>query len=230
MGENGLLRILTVDDNPIIRIGLRAGLEGQDHVASVVATGDPDEAVALVEGGEIDIVLLDVLMPAVNGLDLLPRLAGVPVMMLSHVDQAETVSAAMAAGAAGYLVHGALGPAAMAETIWRCWTGNKVVPEAHGDPHPVTAPISHGRLSPREVDVMDLVAGGLSNGEVARQLFLSEKTVKNHLNRIFPKLGVTTRSRAIVLWIQGRHDPAEARTGHTRVAVLTPRSEDPRRP
>lgn len=209
------MRILAVDDNPIIRMGLKALLDGAEGVTSVADTGDPAEAVAHVLGGQVDVVLLDVRMPAMSGLELLPRLAGgATVVMLTHTDDPTTVSEAMAAGAAGYLVHGALEPKAMVDAIRLCQGGSQVISgvasgtSAVGH-HPDSGPDPAVRdlLSPREAEVMDHVADGLSNGEVARRLFVSEKTVKNHVNSLFAKLGVTTRSQAIVLWLRRGHSP-----------------------
>ncbi|WP_423461790.1 response regulator transcription factor [Promicromonospora sp. MS192] len=200
------MRILTVDDNPIIRLGLRALLEGTDGVTSVHDTGDPEEAVARVAAGQVDVVLLDVQMPRVTGLELLPRLSGATVVMLTHTDDPAAVAEAIAAGAAGYLVHGALEPAAMLDAIRLCRNGSQVVSGVSTVPAPAAAPAAppavRRLLSPREAEVMDLVADGLSNREVAAHLFVSEKTVKNHVNSLFAKLGVTTRSQAIVRWIQ----------------------------
>lgn len=197
------MRILAVDDNPIIRMGLRTLLDGTEGVTSVIDTGDPDEAVAHVRGGHVDVVLLDVRMPRMSGLELLPRLSGATVVMLTHTDDPSTVSEALAAGAAGYLVHGALEPRAMVDAIRLCRNGSQVVSGVSaGLTAPGTAPAVRALLSPREAEVMDLVADGLSNGEVAALLFISEKTVKNHVNSLFAKLGVTTRSQAIVRWLQ----------------------------
>lgn len=206
------MRILAVDDNPIIRMGLRTLLDGAQGVTSVLDTGDPDEAVAHVRAGGVDVVLLDVRMPRMSGLELLPRLAGATVVMLTHTDDPATVSEALAAGAAGYLVHGALEPDAMVDAIRLCRNGSQVVSGVS------TAPAVPGRgldvrdlLSRREAEVMDLVADGLSNGEVAARLFISEKTVKNHVNSLFAKLGVTTRSQAIVRWLQRDPDHGRAK-------------------
>ena len=209
------MRILAVDDNPIIRMGLRTLLDGTEGVTSVTDTGDPEEAVAQVRAGHVDVVLLDVRMPLMSGLELLPRLSEATVVMLTHTDDASTVSEALAAGAAGYLVHGALEPAAMVDAIRLCRNGSQVVSgvaTALTSPGtaPGTSPAVRGLLSAREAEVMDLVADGLSNGEVAALLFISEKTVKNHVNSLFAKLGVTTRSQAIVRWLQSGPDTSSA--------------------
>jgi DNA-binding NarL/FixJ family response regulator len=197
-----------VDDNPIIRMGLRTLLDGAPGVTSVLDTDDPDEAVEHVRAGRADVVLLDVRMPRTSGLELLPRLTGATVVMLTHTDDPSTVSEAIAAGAAGYLVHGALEPEAMVDAIRLCRNGSQVVSGVAAPAAP--GPGLRDLLSRRETEVMDLVADGLSNGEVAARLFISEKTVKNHVNSLFAKLGVTTRSQAIVRWLQRGPDPGSA--------------------
>ncbi|GAA4704759.1 two component transcriptional regulator, LuxR family [Promicromonospora umidemergens] len=207
------MRILAVDDNPIIRMGLRTLLDGTDGVTSVIDTGDPDEAVTRVRAGQVDVVLLDVRMPRMSGLELLPRLSDATVVMLTHTDDPSTVSEALAAGAAGYLVHGALEPAAMVDAIRLCRNGSQVVSGvSRGTPAPAAAAAAavRGLLSRREAEVMDLVADGQSNREVAALLFISEKTVKNHVNSLFAKLAVTTRSQAIVRWLQLGPDAGSA--------------------
>ncbi|MFC4629974.1 response regulator transcription factor [Promicromonospora alba] len=206
------MRILAVDDNPIIRMGLRTLLDGAPGVTSVLDTGDPDEAVAHVHAGRVDVVLLDVRMPRTSGLELLPRLTGATVVMLTHTDDPATVSEALAAGAAGYLVHGALEPEAMVDAIRLCRNGSQVVSGVAPAPAaPAQGPAVRDLLSRREAEVMDLVADGLSNGEVAARLFISQKTVKNHVNSLFAKLGVTTRSQAIVRWLQRDPDHGRAK-------------------
>lgn len=217
------MRVLAVDDNPIIRMGLRTLLEGTDHVTGVLDTGDPGEAVEQVRAGRVDVVLLDVRMPAMSGLELVPQLAAhATVVMLTHSADPATVAEAIAAGASGYLVHGALEPGAMVEAMRLCRGGSQVVSgvtaRAVPSGHDVPAgpdPVLRGRLSPREAQVMDLVADGLANREVARLLYVSEKTVKNHVNSLFAKLGVTTRSQAIVAWLRPGHGHGPAGPGKT---------------
>ena len=206
------MRILAVDDNPIVRMGLRVLLEGTPDVTAVLDTGDPEEAVARVAAGEVDVVLLDVRMPHVNGVELVPRLSGATVVMLTHVDDPATAARAIAAGAAGYLVHAALEPTAMMDAIRLCRNGSQVVSGVTAgipaDPGSGAGSAVRNLLSRREAEVMDLIAQGLSNREAAKRLFVSEKTVKNHVNSMFAKLGVTTRSQAIVQWIQ--HDSSHS--------------------
>ncbi|WP_344098874.1 response regulator transcription factor [Myceligenerans crystallogenes] len=200
-----------MDDNPVIRMGLRALLEGADGVTSVIDTGDPRAAVAHVAAGRVDVVLLDVRMPQVSGLELLPRLTGgATVVMLTHTDDPAAVSEAIAAGAAGYLVHGTLDARGMVDAIRLCRGGSQVLAGVRPAAVPPAAerlagpdPSVRALLTRREAAVADLMAEGLANKEIAARLSVSEKTVKNHVNSLFAKLGVTSRSRAIVLWLRG---------------------------
>lgn len=209
------MRILTVDDNAIIRIGLRVALEVLDDVDLILDTDDPDEAERLVRSGDVDVVLLDVQMPRTSGIELLPRLvAHVPVVMLTHRDDSETLSEAMSAGASGYLVHGALEPAAMLGAVRAALQGrpvvagaapvwNPVAPVAPGDrprAGDVAGAAARAGLSEREASVMAAIAEGLGNAEIAARFYLAPKTVKNNVNRIFGKLGVTSRAQAILRW------------------------------
>ncbi|MER7796862.1 response regulator transcription factor [Microbacterium sp. NPDC096154] len=198
------MRVLTVDDNPIIRAGLCAVLGASPTVGQVLETGDPDEAVRLVESGEADAVLLDVQIPRVSGLELLPSLvAHVPVIMLTHDENAETLAEAMAAGALGYVVHGSLDPEGLVDALRMCVQGSTVVAGARPAWGGGTSGgVRHERvaLTQREREVMEAIALGMTNREIAASLFLTEKTVKNNINRIFAKLQVASRGAAIARW------------------------------
>lgn len=209
------MRVLTVDDNPIIRAGLRALLHDLAGVDDVLDTGDPDVAVELAT--QADVVLLDVQMPQVSGIELIPRIIEhAPVIMLTHRDDGPTLHSAMAAGASGYLVHGALDPEAMIDAIAVCLRGSTVVagtaptwsvrdvPVVPSEPASEDRPTAAARagLSEREASVMEAIAAGLGNAEIAERLFLAPKTVKNNVNRIFAKLAVSTRAQAILRWQQ----------------------------
>lgn len=219
------MRILVVDDNALIRLGLRAALEELDDVESVDEAGDGQAAVDRVAQGDVDVVLLDVRMPGRDGLSVLPELVGrTTVVMLTNTDDMAAVNEAMRAGAAGYVIHGSLEPAGIGAAIRACLAGGRVVsgletwvsPAAPPPPAPATAVASRDDLSAREAEIMDVVAQGLTNTQIARRLFLSEKTVKNHINRIFAKLGVTNRAHAVAVWLgtaPGPGDPGANGTG-----------------
>ena len=224
------MRILVVDDNALIRLGLRAALEELEDVEQVDEAGDGQAAVDRVARGDVDVVLLDVRMPGRDGLSVLPELVGrATVIMLTNTDDMAAVNEAMRAGAAGYVIHGSLEPAGIGAAIRACVAGGRVVsglepwgagavsaPEPAAPSAPVAAAGQADRLSVREAEIMDLVAQGLTNTQIARRLYLSEKTVKNHINRIFAKLGVTNRAHAVAVWLGtagGPGDPATNGTG-----------------
>ena len=138
--------------------------------------------------------------------------------MLTQSEDRDHVSVALQAGARGYLVYGTFDAAQLAAAVRTVMAGGSVLSDdvlayvltgqasAAPDPRPETAVATdtHHGLSVREREIMDLVAAGHNNSDIAERLFLSYKTVKNHLNRIFPKLGVSTRSEAIALWLGAR--------------------------
>lgn len=226
------ISVLVVDDNAIIRLGVRAALESSDDVALVLDTDDLVEAVEIVRRGDVEAVLLDVRLADSNGLDALPDLVEhARVLMLTHTDDQGSLGRAMAGGASGYVVHGALGPRGIVAALRTCVAGGTVVAgiavpwspveaavEAHGSG---SAP-GHGsgseggagdrsirrRLTEREREVMEVIAQGLTNREIARRLFVTEKTVKNYVNTVFGKLGVTSRGEAIARWLDSRESAA----------------------
>lgn len=206
------MRVLIVDDNAIVRMGLNRVLDRIEGVDVVAEAGDGVEAIEVAAAFAPDIVLLDVRMPRMGGLEALPRLASAAkVIMLTSADDAETITAAISAGACGYLVHGNLGVDQVATAITTCYQGGLVLgPEARaqvsvGAARPVERPNPlRDLLTPREAEVLEAAARGLSNREIAEEQFLSPRTVKNYLNSAYPKLQVHNRAEAIVAW----HDAA----------------------
>ncbi|MBW8486414.1 response regulator transcription factor [Actinomadura parmotrematis] len=173
------LRVLVVDGDAGARADVVALLAGSDELEVVAESADGPGAVELAERLRPDIVLLDARAARDGHAGPLSRAARVFVLAAPHEEGA--VAGALRAGACGHLVPGAF---TVRDLIRR-------VREA--------ARLGLG-LSAREAEVMDLIASGRSNGEIARQLFLSEKTVKNHVNRIYAKLGVSSRATAIGHW------------------------------
>lgn len=206
------MRVLVADDNPVVRAGMVAMLSALDDVDHVLTAADGAQAVEHVEGGGVDAAFLDVRMPVMDGLQALRTMAGrVPVVMLTHSDEPEIVTEALSLGARGYLVHGTFTADELVSALRVCRAGGLLLgsavaqafaagprPQARTADGPPAELVA--LLSSRERDVMAAVARGLGNGAVARELYLSEKTVKNHLNRIFMKLGLTSRAEAIAAW------------------------------
>ncbi|MFB4300710.1 response regulator [Actinomadura sp. NTSP31] len=214
----GATRVLVADDNVVVRSGLVSLLEA--HGIEVVGeAGDGRRAVELTARLRPDLVLLDVRMPLMDGVAAAAEISPLaPVLMLTYTDDPGTVRAALGKGATGYLVHGAftadeliaavhnaaggahpLSPAAVSALVGAVREASE--PAAPGSRTPPDAPHGGFGLSAREAEVMRLIVRGASNGEIAGRLFLAEKTVKNHVNRIYAKLGVTSRGAAIARWI-----------------------------
>jgi DNA-binding NarL/FixJ family response regulator len=205
------LRVIVADDNAVVRSGLVSLLEaGGVEVAGEASDGE--KAIALAERLRPDLVLLDVRMPLMDGVTAARRLAKTTrVLMLTYTDTPEIIRAAIGNGAAGYLVHGTFTPEELLNAVHQVARGaNPLSPaavavlvgavqdQATAPPQPAGA--RYG-LSAREMEVMELVAKGYPNGTIAARLFLADKTIKNHVNHIYAKLGVTTRAAAIALWL-----------------------------
>jgi len=213
------IRVLLVDDQALLRMGFRLVLEAEDDLEVVGEAGDGAEGAHLATTLRPDVVLMDVRMPGVNGIEATERIvaSGVPtrVLILTTFDLDEYAFAALRAGASGFLLKDAR-PAELTSAIRAVATGDAVVSPrvtrrmlemfsgrlpAPGDATPGEAATDPrlAQLTGREVEVLRTVAEGLSNAEIAARLVLSEATVKTHVGRILAKLGVRDRVQAVVL-------------------------------
>lgn len=214
------VRVMVVDDNPVVRSGLVALLEAGDHIEVIAEAGDGRRAIELAGHRRPDLVLLDVRMPLVDGVEAAAELSKhTRVLMLTYTEDPDVVRSAIRNGAVGYLVHGAftaeeleaavlgtvagtsnpLSPIAVAAVL--DGIKNQTESSGAGEPEQLALHRASLGLSTREAEVMDRMTAGLTNGEIAGELFLSEKTVKNHVNRIYAKIGVESRAAAIALWL-----------------------------
>lgn len=216
MSRTNEIGVVIVDDSPIVRAGLRALLDVEEHLSVVAEAGSADEALCTVATHRADCVLLDVRMPGRDGLSVVAELSSrATVIMLTFSDEPATIQGALREGASGYLVHGTFDADTLASMIRQCVGGGGAFSgpalsalRGGGVASPAQSPVVEGATSPadvpglsaRQVEVMDLVAAGRSNGQIAGELFVAEKTVKNHINAIFAALGTSTRAEAIVLW------------------------------
>jgi DNA-binding NarL/FixJ family response regulator len=201
------LRVVVADDHPIFREGLATALASLDGVEVVEQVSNGVEAVDSVERVDPDVVLMDLHMPELGGIEATRRIAErfprTAVLVLTMLEDDESVLAAMRAGARGYLVKGAeradiaraLDAVARGEVIF----GSAVAERALASIASATPPRGpFPDLTEREHEILDLVARGLTNQAIASRLVLSEKTVRNHVSNVFIKLRAADRADAIV--------------------------------
>jgi DNA-binding NarL/FixJ family response regulator len=197
--------VLLVDDHLVVRQGLRAFLEVQDDIVVVGEAGDGDAALALIFELQPDVVLLDLQMPGMSGVQVLQAMrargSAARALVVTSFTQPEAVLPAMRAGAAGY-VYKDVEPASLAQGIRSVHAGQTLLAD---DVAAVLVAGGAGSssgtsgLTEREGDVLRELAQGRSNREIARALVVSEKTVKTHVSNILLKLGVQDRTQA-ALW------------------------------
>lgn len=203
------MHVLVVDDNPIVRVGLVTLLRRIEQVDSVGEAGDGVEAIEEARKNTPDVVLLDVDMPRMSGLDALPELSSnSAVLMLTNSSESTMILRALDLGAKGYLVHGGIGIKELAGALVTALMGGMVLgPEAAevvvNGPEQETVNPLRSKVTKREAEVLDAAARGMTNEEIAREQFLSARTVKNYLNAAYPKLGVHNRAEAVLVWVNG---------------------------
>jgi DNA-binding NarL/FixJ family response regulator len=200
---NMKIRVLMVDDHPIVRFGLSAFLGLQDDIEVVGAAADGNEALSILKRTTVDVILIDLRMPGLSGVETLEKIMvispNVRPIVLSSFEYDEEIYAAVKAGAQGYLLKE--GPAdAIIDAIRLVYQGKQAFPRRIANSLSNTD-LSAG-LSIREKEVLALVAKGLTNKEVAGTLGLSQFTVRNHLMHIMEKLDATDRTEAIFIAIQ----------------------------
>ncbi|MER6830517.1 response regulator transcription factor [Streptosporangium sp. NPDC000563] len=196
-----MLRVMIVDDHPVVREGLRGMLEADSGITVVGEAASGDEAVVRAAELTPDVILMDLRMPDGDGVSATSRiLTGRPesrVIVLTTYETDADIVRAVEAGAAGYLLKdtsradllAAIRSAARGETVLSPSVATRLVTR-------MRAPVTES-LSPRETEVLSLVARGLTNAEIGRALFIGETTVKTHLLRVFGKLGVSDRTAAV---------------------------------
>ena len=196
-----MIRVLVVDDHPIVRGGIAALLHGQADLEIIGEAGSASEAIRLADRLSIDVVLCDLrLGPGGDGVDVTKTLrrngVGPAVVILTTFDHDADIVRAVEAGASGYLLKDA-DPQAIVDAVRSAARGETILDDHLEARVVATMRTRRPELSPREREVLDLLAEGHSNRELARQLFLSEATVKTHLNHLYDKLGVDSRTAAV---------------------------------
>lgn len=200
------LTVLIVDDHPVVRQGLRVLLDVHDGIEVAGEAADGEEALALAAALEPDVILLDLKLPGLDGVAVLTELRsrgiGARVLVLTSANDPAQVSRAVQAGASGFLYKD-VDPDALIRAIRAVNDGNLLLAPDAAAPlmaahaAPAAAPRGGlGSLTVREREILDQLARGRSNREIARELHVSEKTVKTHVSSVLAKLGVQDRTQA----------------------------------
>ena len=196
--DQARIRILVADDHPVVRVGIIANVKPQGDMTVVAQAGDGAEALALMKMTLPDVVLLDLRMPFMDGLDVLTQVnkSKLPckVIVMTTFDTEEDIQRAMKAAARGYLLKDSTQEEIL-DAIRQVRLGETYLPAR------IVQKVAEGmrkpELSPREVEVLQWVAAGKSNKEIGAQLFIAEGTVKTHMKNILEKLAVVGRTAAI---------------------------------
>ncbi len=199
------IRVLIVDDHPVFRDGLAAALTGSAGIEVAGRASDGPEAIELAGPGGFDVIVMDLSLPSMSGIDATARIMEQPgapaVLVLTMVDDDDTIAAALQAGARGYVLKGASGEqiaaAVRAVAAGGAYFGSGAAATVLGmTSRPRPARDAPDGLTDRERDVLALLAEGSSNAQIARALGLSLKTVQNYVSRILDKLQVADRTQA----------------------------------
>jgi DNA-binding NarL/FixJ family response regulator len=207
--EAGSLRVLVADDHPFFRDGLRSLLTSSPDTELVGEASTGEEAISLATELQPDVVLMDIQMPGISGIEATRKIAQecprVRILVVTMFEDDGTVFRAMRAGARGYLLKGA-NYAEMLRAIKAVGNGEAIfspgiatrLTNFFADIRPASSPQVFPELSDREREVLDLIAQGHKNSEIAKRLYLSPKTVRNHVSNILSKLQVVDRTQAII--------------------------------
>jgi NarL family two-component system response regulator LiaR len=209
-----LITVLVVDDHKVVRQGVRAFMDTQPDLTVVGEAESGEEAVALAAEHAPDVVIVDLVMPGMDGIEVTRRVKQASprtqVIVLTSYHQDEHIFPAIRAGALSYLLKD-VGPAELADAVRKAAAGEavlhprvaaRVVQELHGARHEMPNPFTE--LSERELEVLRLIADGMNNADIAEALVISEKTVKSHVSNILNKLHLADRTQAAVYaWREG---------------------------
>ena len=203
------ISVVVADDQTAVREGLATLLGLLDDIDVVGEAADGEEAVALVAAHAPDVVLMDLRMPRCDGVEATARITAAHpatrVVVLTTYAGDEQILGALRAGALGYLtkdagrvqIAQAVRAAAAGQSVLDATVQQRLVAAASGPPRPAPGGPPPDGLTAREAEVLGLIAAGLSNREIAERLFVSEVTVKSHVNRLFAKIGARDRAQAV---------------------------------
>jgi DNA-binding NarL/FixJ family response regulator len=207
MKNSGPIKVVIVDDHPVVVDGLRASLESSPGFAVLGEAGSGEEALRRVDEVRPDVVLMDLEMPGIGGLEAIRHLTRrhpeVGILVLTMFDQDELVLSALRAGARGYVLKGAprddvvrsITAVARGDAVFGGDVADRLLGMVASR---ATLPSAFPELSDREREVLALLSDGMSNGAIARRLGLSPRTVANHVSNILPKIHATDRAHAVI--------------------------------
>jgi len=202
------IRVVIADDHAVVRQGTRSLLEREKDLEVVGEAGDGEEAVKVIDQLKPDVAIIDIAMPKLNGVEVTrqikPRHPSTAVLILTAYDDDEYVFALLEAGAAGYLLKDvdsrevvkAVRAVYAGESVLHPVIARKVI-SRFGPPATKVGEEKAAELSEREIQVLKLAARGMSNNDIAKELFISNRTVQGHLSSIFNKLSVGSRTEAV---------------------------------
>ena len=208
------IRILLAEDHAVVRQGTRELLEQQDDFEVVAEAADGREAVQLTLREQPDVVVMDFAMPKLNGIEATRHIKavypGIAVLVLTAHDSDQYVFAFLEAGAAGYLLKDvsvdklveAIRAVHAGESVLHPAITRKVIDRFSRSEKNITARNSHDQITERELEVLGLAARGMSNRDIARELSISVRTVQTHLSNVFSKLGVGSRTEAVMIGLR----------------------------
>jgi DNA-binding NarL/FixJ family response regulator len=197
------VRVVIVDDHPVVRFGLSAIITLQPDMEVAGEAGSGEEACTICAERAVDVVLMDLRLPGLSGVDAIRKIRAaspdIRVIVLTTYEGDEDIRRALAAGAQAYLLKG-MSHTDVTAAIRKVHSGGRVIPQ------PISKALAdqppHSHLSAREVEVLELIAHGFSNKEIGRALGITEATVKWHVNLILHRLDVADRTEAIVSALQ----------------------------
>jgi len=207
--------LLIVDDNPVIRQGLRSLFDAEDRIEVVGEASTGAEAIRWVRKYSADVVLMDIRMPIVDGIrataEILRIRPEAKILILTVSEDPRDLARSLHAGAKGYLVYSRFAPEELLNAVYAVASGEEIPPspavvlalaDLPEDESRAQFLQDHPRVDPltaRETEILDLIAEGRSNAEIAQSLAIEEKTVKNHITRLYSKLNIGSRYEAIRL-------------------------------
>jgi DNA-binding NarL/FixJ family response regulator len=203
MSVTGRIRVLSVDDHPLLREGIAAIINSQQDMLMVAQGSSGREAIQLFRQHRPDVTLMDLRMPDLNGIDALSAILGefpdARIVMLTTFEGDVEIQRSLAAGARGYVLKN-MPPRELVEVVRQVHAGRKRIPQEIAAQ--LAEHIADEPLTGREVDVLQHVAGGNRNREIAERLKISEETVKVHIKHIMEKLGARDRTGAVAIAVR----------------------------